>query len=217
MNVSAVAELIAATRFKIPELPSAYVHRPQLLKVLAQAEALPLVLVSAPAGTGKTSLVAEWVTTSEQPGTTGWISFEDGDAKFWHFVIECLDRLGLRVPGQDGDAVADTSLGKAGLMALAGVIAGAPGRLTIVVDGYEMISLELAREVDFLLQHTLGKLRLIFVGRVDSESSHRALCAYVDGLGTRSVKEVIEKHETDVYDFAHVLDGNADGAVSCRR
>lgn len=167
MNVSAVEELIAATRFKIPELPSAYVHRPQLLKVLARAGTLPLVLVSAPAGTGKTSLVAEWVTTSEQPGTTGWIYFEDGDAKFWQLVIECLDRLGLSVPGLDEDAAADTSLGKPGLMALAGVIAGSPGRLSIVVDGYEMISLELAREVDFLLQHTLGKLRLIFVGRVD--------------------------------------------------
>ena len=47
---------------------------------------------------------------------------------------------------------------------------------------------------------------VIFVGRVDSAASHEALCAYVDGMGTRSVKEVIEKHETDAYDFAHVID-----------
>jgi LuxR family maltose regulon positive regulatory protein len=167
MDGSAVEELIAATRFKIPELPTSYVHRPQLLKVLEQAKALPLVLVSAPAGTGKTSLVAEWVTRGEGPGATGWISFEDGDAKFWQLVIECLDRLGLSIPDQNGDAAADISLGKPGLMALAGVIAGLPGRLSIIIDGYEMISLELAREVDFLLQHTLGKLRFIFVGRVD--------------------------------------------------
>jgi LuxR family maltose regulon positive regulatory protein len=166
MDVTAVEELIAATRFKIPELPTSYVHRPQLLEVLAQAKSMPLVLVSAPAGTGKTSLVAEWVTNSGD-GTTGWISFEDGDAKFWCLVLECLDRLGLSAPVQSQETAADTSLGKPGLMALAGVIVGAPGRLSIVIDGYEMMSLELAREVDFLLQHTLGKLRLIFVGRVD--------------------------------------------------
>lgn len=47
---------------------------------------------------------------------------------------------------------------------------------------------------------------VIFVGRVDAESSHRALCAYVDGVGTRSVKEVVEKYQTDAYDFAHVVD-----------
>lgn len=167
MDVSAVEELIAATRFKIPELPTSYVHRPQLLKVLEQAQALPLVVVSAPAGTGKTSLVAEWVKNGEEPGTTGWISFEDGDAEFWQLVIECLGRLGLSIPVQGGDTAGDTSLGKPGLMALAGVIVGLPGRLSIVFDDYEMVSLELAREVDFLLQHTLGKLRLIFVGRVD--------------------------------------------------
>jgi hypothetical protein len=47
---------------------------------------------------------------------------------------------------------------------------------------------------------------IIFVGRVDAESSHRALCAYVDGAGPRSVKETIEQHETTAYDIAHVLD-----------
>jgi hypothetical protein len=46
---------------------------------------------------------------------------------------------------------------------------------------------------------------VVFVGRVDAEASHKALCAYVDGMGARSVKEVIEKHETTAYDIAHVL------------
>jgi hypothetical protein len=46
---------------------------------------------------------------------------------------------------------------------------------------------------------------VVFVGRVDAESSHKRLCAYVDGMGARSVKEVIEKHETTAYDIAHVL------------
>lgn len=47
---------------------------------------------------------------------------------------------------------------------------------------------------------------VIFVGRVDAESSHRALCAYVDGAGSYSVKEAIEKYDTDAYDVAHVID-----------
>jgi LuxR family maltose regulon positive regulatory protein len=50
---------------------------------------------------------------------------------------------------------------------LTGVLADSPKRFTVVLDGYEMASLELAREVDFLLRHTLGRLCLVFVGRVD--------------------------------------------------
>jgi LuxR family maltose regulon positive regulatory protein len=52
-------------------------------------------------------------------------------------------------------------------MSLATLIVKAPQRLTVVLDGYQVTSLELAREIDFLLRHTSGRLRIVFVGRVD--------------------------------------------------
>jgi LuxR family maltose regulon positive regulatory protein len=62
---------------------------------------------------------------------------------------------------------ADATLGSQRLTALAGLVVGAPERLTVVIDGYELASLDLAREVDFLLRHSMGRLRLVFVGRAD--------------------------------------------------
>jgi hypothetical protein len=48
---------------------------------------------------------------------------------------------------------------------------------------------------------------IVFVGRVDAGSSHRALGAYVDGTGSKSVKKAIETHDPQgAYDFAHVQD-----------
>lgn len=47
---------------------------------------------------------------------------------------------------------------------------------------------------------------IIFVGRVDAGSSHRALGLYADGSGDRSIKRVIEAHTASAYDFAHVKD-----------
>jgi len=48
---------------------------------------------------------------------------------------------------------------------------------------------------------------IIFVGRVDAGSSHRALGTYVDGTGAHSVKRAIEEHDPQgAYDFAHVQD-----------
>ncbi len=57
---STAEELLAAATFGIPERAASYVPRPRLTDALARAEDLPLVLVCGPAGTGKTSLVAEW-------------------------------------------------------------------------------------------------------------------------------------------------------------
>jgi hypothetical protein len=47
---------------------------------------------------------------------------------------------------------------------------------------------------------------VVYVGRFDAESSRNAIAQYVDGRGGKSVKEAIEKHECDAYDFAHVMD-----------
>lgn len=150
----------------VPELPGTYVSRRRLLDVLAGADAVPLVLVSGPAGSGKTSLVVEWARNGES-ATTGWVTFENGDTVFWRPVLECLARLGLDVSGATPVTGVRGPLGRQRLTRLARSLAESTTRRTVVLDGYEMVSLDLAREVDFLLRHAAGHLRLVFVGRVD--------------------------------------------------
>lgn len=157
--------ILAAARFGVPLAPALHVPRPHLTTALARSDQLPLVLVSAPAGTGKTTTVAEWV-RAEASSATEWISFEDGETAFWEHVLESLRRLGLDVP-TGWTVTAGAVLGSQRLSALAGLVVGAPQRLTLVIDGYELASLDLAHEVDFLLRHSMGRLRLVFVGRVD--------------------------------------------------
>ena len=99
-------------------------------------------------------------------GVVGWITFEDDDKAFWGFVIDCLDRLGLDLPVRSADVSTDTA-GSARLTALAGAIVAAPEPISVVIDGYELVSQEIAREVDLLLRHTFGRLRVVLVGRVD--------------------------------------------------
>jgi LuxR family transcriptional regulator, maltose regulon positive regulatory protein len=162
------AELLAAARFGVPEPPPTHLRRTRLLELLARAETLPLVVVSAPAGTGKSALVAEWVAERARAGrTTGWITFEDGETAFWSRLLECLGRLGIAVSAVSRGAPADVVLGRARLTRLARLVAEAAEPLTVVVDGYEMVSAEQAREVDYLLRRTFGRLRLVLVGRVD--------------------------------------------------
>jgi LuxR family maltose regulon positive regulatory protein len=154
-----------AARFDIPQLPPFHVARSGVFPLLESSATESLVLVSAPAGTGKTSAVAEWV---RDAGTreVGWVAFENDDVTFWRYVIQCLARLGVDVP-EAWSPPADACLGRERLLALSVLVAEMPRRITVVLDGYELVSRELGNEIDFLLRHTEGRLRLVLIGRVD--------------------------------------------------
>ena len=62
--------------------PSAHedsVDRGRLCDRLEHAVACPLVLVAAPAGFGKTTLIAQWLVTRRLPRATAWVSLDAGD------------------------------------------------------------------------------------------------------------------------------------------
>lgn len=148
-----------------PAAPSIHVPRPHLTELLDRAAYVPLVLVSAPAGTGKTSLVAEWART-QPPGRVCWISWDDSDVSFWDQVLAALRSQGIGAP-TSWTTLGGAGLGHRRLRALADMVVGAAERLTVVVDGYELASAPVAREVDYLLGHSQGRLCLVLVGRAD--------------------------------------------------
>jgi LuxR family maltose regulon positive regulatory protein len=76
----------------------------------------PLMLVVAPAGAGKTSLVAGWAAESSMP--TAWLSVDEADrdaVQFWTDVVAALDAVApgacthapaaLRGPNADVEAI----------------------------------------------------------------------------------------------------------------
>jgi LuxR family maltose regulon positive regulatory protein len=152
-------------RFAVPELPAFHVSRSRVVQALEASPTESLVLVSAPAGTGKTSAVAEWI-RSVGMRDVGWVTFDSEDVTFWRHVLQCLGRLGVDVP-EASSPPADTCLGRDRLLALTERLAEMPRRITVVLDGYELVSRELGNELDFLLHHTEGRLRLVLIGRVD--------------------------------------------------
>jgi LuxR family maltose regulon positive regulatory protein len=77
------------TKLTIPPPRHHVVARPQLFNRLAQAVTVPLTSLVAPAGFGKTTLLATWRTTPS--GSTlplAWVSLDEGDndpARFWSY------------------------------------------------------------------------------------------------------------------------------------
>ena len=81
-------------KLRAPVVPGHYVRRPRLLRLLDEAVESPLTLVVAPAGVGKTVLLAGWA--AETGAATGWLSLDESDrdpSLLWSDVIAALDRL----------------------------------------------------------------------------------------------------------------------------
>ncbi|MEU8225695.1 LuxR C-terminal-related transcriptional regulator [Kribbella sp. NPDC048915] len=164
-----VVDPLSAVRFGIPRRPRRYVDRSRLNKRLLRGVEQPLTLVSAPAGSGKTALVAAWAAARRTATGVGaaWLTLEERDvprAMFWTEVLEALRRQGVVLPGtRDDTADAHAQM----LTELATVLADRPQPVTLVLDGYEIAAAEQSSDLDFLLRHSDHGLRLVILTRVD--------------------------------------------------
>ena len=82
------------TKLFIPPLRVDRVARPRLLELLDAGSQRPLTLVSAPAGFGKTTLLASWAAHTRLP--IAWFSIDEGDndpVRFVDYLIAALDSV----------------------------------------------------------------------------------------------------------------------------
>jgi LuxR family maltose regulon positive regulatory protein len=85
---------ILATKLVLPPPQHALVPRPHLIARLDAAFAYPVTIISAQAGSGKTSALRSWA--SRHDALVTWLSLdpEDNDpTRFWTYVIAALQRL----------------------------------------------------------------------------------------------------------------------------
>jgi len=100
---------ILPSKFYTPARRTNLVARPRLLERLEAGVTGKLTLVSAPAGYGKSTLLAEWVQQSEIPAA--WLSLDEGDndpVRFWTTFVAALQRLNPLDGAWDGDALLDS-------------------------------------------------------------------------------------------------------------
>src|SRR6516165_1583830 len=166
-------DVLLATKLHVPRPQPGFVARSRLVRALGEALARQLVLVCAPAGFGKTALLADWVRSSSLP--VAWVSLDPGDndpARFWRHAVAALDQARPGIAELAGPLVGPPAPSSfEGLVtALINDLAGRPGEdeLLLVLDDYHLIDTpQVHAPLTFLVEHLPLGLRLMLVSRSD--------------------------------------------------
>ncbi len=148
-------------------------ERRELIQNLADA-AVKLVLVDAPAGFGKTTLVAQWRVSAAEDRAFAWISLDQGDddpGRLWWQVVRALQRA---CPGLGGDELSRAL--RAQLPDIAGTVlpilvnelAALSAPVVLVLDGYHLVKDRGCHDqLAFLLLHLPPSAEIVLITRAD--------------------------------------------------
>ena len=165
--------MLLATKLNVPGPRAGFVPRPRLARRLDEGAARGLVLVCAPAGSGKTALLADWARSGGHPAA--WLSLDDADndpARFWRHAVAALDRACPGIEERVGPLLGPPAPSSfEGLVtALINELAAEPGdgQALLVLDDYHLIgSPPVHASLDFLLEHRPPGLHPVLASRAD--------------------------------------------------
>lgn len=162
-----------ATKSHIPGPVPGFVPRPRLMRMLGEGLTAGRASVCAPAGSGKTALLAGWVRDSGR--AVAWVGLDGGDsdpARFWRYAVAAVDRVRPGLAGRlDPLFGPPTPRSFEGLVtALINELADGPGAdgLLLVLDDYHLVDSGAVHEsVAFLLDHVPPGLTVVVSSRSD--------------------------------------------------
>jgi LuxR family maltose regulon positive regulatory protein len=171
---STSADPLLLTKFAVPSTRVSLVPRPRLSERLEEGLGRSLVLVSAPAGFGKSTLLSMGVAASSGSGrSVAWLSLDSGDndpARFWRYFITAMDQL-QRGSGEPALSLLGSPQAppiEAILTTLLNELVDLPTESVLVLDDYHLIESQTIHEaLTFLIDHLPPQMHLVIATRAD--------------------------------------------------
>jgi LuxR family maltose regulon positive regulatory protein len=163
--------VILESKLHPPVLHPEHVSRPRLLQRLDAGMSRRLTLVVAPAGFGKSTVLAEWCATEQVAGRVAWLSLDAQDndpVVFWSYVVHALrriepDRFGASLMSLTAPGV---NLTRSVLPRLLNDLWTLEQPVTLVLDDYHEVSNVACHDaVEFFLRRLPPTLRLAIATR----------------------------------------------------
>ncbi|MCA2001772.1 MAG: winged helix-turn-helix domain-containing protein [Chloroflexi bacterium] len=172
--------VLLRTKFLVPRPRPDFLPRPRLLDWLESNAGKRLTLLSAPAGYGKTTLLADFINASSLPFAWYTLDSQDSDPTvFLTYLIEalrCMKRAPeslMRAIGQTAQALLDSAEANISPQRVLTVLVNELAEVIetpwlVVLEDYHYVANPVVHQlVDFLLENAPEGLRLIISTRVD--------------------------------------------------
>jgi LuxR family maltose regulon positive regulatory protein len=158
----------------VPKLRRGLVARPRLIERMNRGAESKLTLISAPAGFGKTTLLAEWLAAAPAgERSVAWLSLDQSDnqpAFFWTYLMAALQTV---APG-----IGATSLSllresqppplQTVLATVLNELSAVPNDIVLALDDYHVIDAhDINDGMAFLLEHLPPQIHLVITTRAD--------------------------------------------------
>ncbi|HST81203.1 MAG TPA: LuxR C-terminal-related transcriptional regulator [Kineosporiaceae bacterium] len=197
------------TKLYLPRPRVGLVRRPRLVERLDAASAAKLMLVSAPAGFGKSTLLAEWL--AGEPAapaaarSAAWLQLDRDDndpTSFWTYLIAALRTVMPELGASELALLASPQPPsiQVVLTTLLNDLGTASGSIVLVLDDYHLIeSHEIHDGMAFLLDHLPAHLQLVIASRADPAMPLARLRARGDLIELRAAELRFTPSEAATY------------------
>jgi len=165
------ADTLIRTKLHPPFTRAALVLRPRLQAQIIEGLRGPLTLITAPAGFGKTTLVASCVANSGMP--VAWLSLNKNDnqaGRFLNYLVAALREADHTIGSEAAQLMATSQQAppEAILTSLVNDLETAGGDIALVLDDYQFVGNQTVHaQVAFLLDHCPNNFHLLITTRSD--------------------------------------------------
>jgi LuxR family transcriptional regulator, maltose regulon positive regulatory protein len=164
--------VLLATKLTAPALRPQLITRAVLVQALRAGDGRRLTLLDAPAGWGKTTLLAQWIAQERERSEVAWLSLDPADndpARFWTYLVAALRKARPELDTRAAELVgvqADPQ--QVVLPTLLNDLAGLGKGTVLVLDDYHVVLAQtIHKEMAFFIERMPANIRLVIATRSD--------------------------------------------------
>ena len=191
---------VLESKLRVPSVSPEAVSRTALVNRLRAAGAFPLVIVVAPAGYGKTTLLSQWANRDAR--SFAWVAIDERDndpAVLLRHVAAALDRIEPIAPSLLGALRPNgKSVTSKALPLLAEAIASRESQFVLVLDGADLLERDSASAVASLIDQVPPGSMIALSGRVLPRLPVAALRADVPLLEIGAYELALSRREAEI-------------------
>ena len=160
------------TKLHVPAIGERLVCRSALLDDLSAGRHCKLTVVSAPAGWGKTTLLAQWVSDANPNDRFGWLSLDSSDNDpvwFWMYLVAALQQVS---PGLGARAVELLTMAadpvQVVLPTLLNDLESTAAPIVLIIDDYnQVVNRAIHAQMAFFVNHLPANVHVVVASRSD--------------------------------------------------